>query len=254
MKFGITLYCIWLLFAISACGAESPPAPSTSAAEIISSSTEIVVDTVDVPTQPPPTFTSTQPLPTPTEIQNEMSFTKTFGDNRRDRGINLIPTSDGGYAIVGYTSSLDAQQEDVYLVRTDPQGEILWSKTYGGEGKDNGWEVLELEDGGFLIAGFTNSFGVGEMDIYLVRTDASGTLLWESTFGGPQSEFGWALAPTADGGYVLAGQTNSFGDGEEDGYLVKVNAEGEEIWSQTFGGSKKTGCSPSTRAPILDLY
>jgi hypothetical protein len=89
----------------------------------------------------------------PTEIQNEITFTKTLGDNCRDRGINLLQARDGGYPIVGYTSSLDIKQEDIYLVRTDIQGNILWSKTYGGEGKDNGWDVLELEDGGFLIAG-----------------------------------------------------------------------------------------------------
>jgi len=138
-----------------------------------------------------------------------------------------------------YTSSHDAKQEDVYLVRTDIQGEILWSKSYGGEGRDNGWDVLETEDGGFLVAGFTNSFGAGEMDLYLIRTDTNGILLWERTFGGPRSEFGWALTPTADGGFVLAGQTNSYGEGEEDGYIVKVNAEGEEICSQTFGGQQE---------------
>jgi hypothetical protein len=172
-------------------------------------------------------------------MENEITFIKTLGGNRRDRGINLLQTSDGGYAIVGYTSSPDAVQEDVYLVRTDLQGEVLWSKTYGGEGKDNGWDILETEDRGFLIVGFTDSFGAGEMDIYLVRTDANGSMLWERTFGGPESEFGWTMAPASDGGYVLAGQTDSFGEGNEDGYLVKVNAEGEEIWSQTFGGPQE---------------
>lgn len=164
---------------------------------------------------------------------------ETFGGKRRDRGINLIQTNDDGYAIVGYTSSQGAGQEDLYLVRADPLGKVLWSNTYGGDGKDNGWALLETEDGGFLIAGFTNSFGAGEMDIYLVRTDAGGNLLWQRTFGGPKSEFGWAMAPTSDGGYVLAGQTNSFGAGAEDGYLVKVNAQGEELWSQTFGGPQE---------------
>lgn len=238
MKFGFTLYCTLLLAAISACDAEQQPTPSTSAADTNTSPSETIEPTAD-PTELPPTSTSTKALPTPTEFLEEITFAKTFGGDRRDRGINLLQTSDGGYAIIGYTSSHDAKQEDVYLVRTDVQGEMLWSMSYGGEGRDNGWDILELGDGGFLVAGFTNSFGAGEMDILLVRTDANGILLWERTFGGPRSEFGWALAPTADGGFVLAGQTNSFGEGEEDGYIVKVNAEGEEIWNQTFGGQQE---------------
>jgi hypothetical protein len=175
----------------------------------------------------------------PTEMEIDITFIKTHGGTRRDRGINLLQTDDGGYAIVGYTSSGDANQEDVYLVRLNPQGEVLWSRTYGGEGTDNGWDLLEAEGGGFIIVGFTNSFGAGRMDIYLFQTDADGELLWERTFGGPDDEFGWSLAPTSDGGYVLGGQSESFGNGEEDGYLIKVNAQGEEIWSQTYGGPQE---------------
>ena len=88
-----------------------------------------------------------EPSPTATLVEEEITFEKTVGGSRRDRGINLLQTQDGGYAIVGYTSSMDAEQEDVYLVRTDPLGDVIWSMIYGGEGKDNGWDVLELEDG-----------------------------------------------------------------------------------------------------------
>lgn len=167
------------------------------------------------------------------------TFTRTFGGEGRDRGINLIQTRDGGYAFVGYTSTPPAVQEDVYLVRTDRQGAVLWTGTYGGDGRDNGWAVLETGDGGFLIVGFTDSSGAGEMDIYLVRTDVDGNPLWERTYGGPGSEFGWAMIPAADGGYLLAGQTDSFGEGDKDGYIVKVNVTGDELWSRTFGGPQE---------------
>ena len=244
MKSVNTLFCIWLLLAISACAAPSQPTPLPEPTATVPEVIDIKAETPLVPTETavpnteiPPTPTVAEPTPTVTE--NEITFAKTFGGNRRDRGINLLQTRDGGYAIVGYTSSLDAIQEDIYLVRMDAQGEALWSKTYGGEGNDNGWAIVETEDGGFLITGFTDSFGAGGMDIYLIRTDADGNVLWERTFGGSHSEFGWAMAATTDGGYVLAGQTDSFGAGNKDGYLVKVNAEGEEIWSQTYGGPKE---------------
>jgi hypothetical protein len=116
---------------------------------------------------------------------------------------------------------------------------MLWYRTYGGEGTDNGWDIVQTEDKGFLIVGFTDSFGAGEMDIYLIRTDSDGQILWERTFGGTKSEYGWALAQTVDGGFVLAGQTDSFGEGDKDGYLVKVDANGDELWSQTYGGPEE---------------
>lgn len=245
MKYTYGFFCIWSLLTISACTSPTPLTPSGPSAETAASptvmATRAAILSEEAATDPIETATetavqSTEMPPIPTEMEEVTTFLRTFGGKSRDRGINLLQTNDGGYAIVGYTSSLDAQQEDVYLVRTDSQGQLLWSNTYGGEGIDNGWAILETEDGGFLIAGFTNSFGAGEMDIYLLRTDAAGNMLWENTYGGPKSEYGWAMAKTNDGGYVLGGQTNSFGEGREDGYLVKVNAQGEEIWSQTFGG------------------
>ncbi len=221
MRFKNALGYVCLLLGISACASSSQATPSNTATQ----------------TQVIPSSTATQTLPTPTKVE-EITFTLTLGGEHRDRGINLLQTRDGGYAIIGYTSNVGASKEDVYLVRTDSRGEVLWTKTYGGDGQDNGWAILETEDGGFVLFGFTSSFGA-EVDMYLVRVDAQGDLLWERTFGGPKSEYGWAMAPTSDGGYVLAGQTNSFGEGDKDGYLVKVNDQGEEIWSQTYGGPRE---------------
>jgi len=228
-------YCICLMLIITTCTSASPSATSESIAVTTPTSPVLKEETSVPSTEPQIVPTRPDPSPTAAEVENDITFKKTVGRNRRDRGINLLQSKDGGYAIVGYTSSMDAEQEDVNLVRTDPLGDVLWSMIYGGEGKDNGWDILELEDGGFLIVGFTNSFGAGEMDIYQIRTDDVGNLVWERTFGADRSEYGWAMAPTTDGGYVLVGQSNSDGEGAEDGYLIKVSAQGEEIWSQTFG-------------------
>ncbi len=189
---------------------------------------------------PNPALPSSEPVQNPhtdeTTPEPAASFNLTFGGGDRDRGINLIQTRDDGYAIVGYSSSGEADGEDIYLVRLDSQGKMLWARLYGGEGDDNGWDLLERADGGFIILGFTDSFGAGGVDMYLISTDADGEILWERTYGAAGDEFGWSLAPAGDGGYVLCGQSDSFGAGMEDGYLVRVDDTGEEIWSQTFGG------------------
>jgi hypothetical protein len=194
------------------------------------------------------TFYACTPTPQNTDPQKatasptpalEVTFEMRFGGSKRDRGIDLIQTRDGGYAIIGYTSSFGAGGEDIYLIRTDDQGRELWTRTYGGPDNDNGWAILETSDGNFVILGFTNSYGNGGMDTYLIKTDSQGNELWETTFGGPNNEYGWALDQTSDGGYVLAGQTDSFGEGGIDGYLIKVNSDGQELWSQVYGGPQE---------------
>lgn len=185
------------------------------------------------------TLTSTLDLilePTSTETVQNPAIEHRYGGESRDRGINMLQTHDGGYAAVGYSSSFGSGDEDIYLVRTDPDGKLLWSSSYGGTGDDNGWDLLETPEGGFLILGFTNSMGAGKMDLYLIQTDPQGELIWEMTYGGPEDDYGWALE-SEDDGYLLAGQTKSFGAGDIDGFLVKVNLAGEPIWRQTYGGT-----------------
>ena len=151
------------------------------------------------------------------------------------------PTSDGGYISVGVTESFGEGGEDVYLVRTDAAGNILWTRSLGGSGDDNGWSVHE-SDGLFFIAGFTDSYGAGDFDCYLIGTDSDGKVEWSRTFGGEGKDRCWGIRPTADGGYVLVGETTSFGSGAEDCYLIRTDASGHEVWSRTFGGEKGDRC------------
>ncbi len=198
-------------------------------------------------TNPPPVPTRTQlpdtpvaSTPTPTEAapsEPEVSFELTFGGSGLDRGVFVTETDDGGYILTGVTSSFGEGGEDVYLVRTGPDGEEIWAQTYGGLGLDNGWSVQQTPDGGFIIAGFTSSFGAGGIDVLLIRTDAAGEQLWSQTYGGEGDDYGWALQPAAEGGYIIAGQTNSAGAGDIDAYLIRVDEEGHALWTQTYGGS-----------------
>jgi hypothetical protein len=103
-----------------------------------------------------------------------MLWSKTYGGTDDDIGYSVVQTSDGGYAIAGYT--VGASPGDAYLVKTDESGTMLWSKTYGGTGNDIGYSVVQTSDGGYAIAGSTNSFGADGYDVYLVKTDVNGNL------------------------------------------------------------------------------
>ncbi len=174
-------------------------------------------------------------------IHTTTSFERVIGGLDRDRGVFVSPTSDGGYVAVGLTRSFGEGDDDIYLVRIDATGSVLWTQTYGGPETDNGWSVHESA-GGLVIAGFTESFGAGGFDCYLIRTDLEGEMQWSKTFGGEDNDRCWALLPTSDGGYVLVGETTSFGSGAEDCYLIKTDASGNEVWSKTFGGEKGDRC------------
>jgi len=166
-------------------------------------------------------------------------WTRTYGGSSTDRAYSVQQTTDGGYIVAGYTSSFGAGGYDFYLVKTNPLGEALWTRTYGGSGDDFGQSVQQTADGGYIVAGITQSFGAGGPDFYLVKTNSQGDTLWTRTYGGSGEDDAYSVQETADGGYVVAGQTNSFGAGEDDCYVVKTNSLGDTLWTRTYGGSSR---------------
>ena len=112
------------------------------------------------------------------------------------------------------------------MVKTDSDGNMLWNETYGGTSLDFGVHVLQTAEGGYAITGVTGSFGAGGTDAWLVKTDAAGVMQWNQTYGGTEDDEGWSLIETADGGYALAGNTYSFGAGDQDFYVVKTDEFG----------------------------
>ncbi|RKZ33778.1 hypothetical protein DRQ33_03540, partial [bacterium] len=161
---------------------------------------------------------------------------RTYGGIYDDKGFTFAQTPDGGYIITGRTESFGAGLEDVYLIKTDPSGNVIWTKTYGGSSQDWGYSVKMTADGGYIIAGYTYSFG-DSCDVYLVKTDASGDTMWTRYYGGPYWEDAYSVEQTSDGGYIVVGYTESFGEGSRNIYLIKTDSSGDTMWTKTYGGT-----------------
>ncbi len=169
-------------------------------------------------------------------------WTRTYGGASHDVGNAVRICADSGYIICGATSSFGAGGWDVYLVRTDDKGDTLWTRAYGGPDNDEGVDVAITPDGGYIVAGYTCSFGAGGRDVYIVRVDPQGDTLWTRTYGGPSDDEANAIQPTHDAGYVICGTTYSFGAGIGDVYLLKMDSLSDTLWSKTYGGtSTETG-------------
>jgi len=165
----------------------------------------------------------------------DISWKKKYGGEGNDAGDSICQTSDGGFFIVGETTSKGAGERDVWLIKTDTNGNIEWDKTLGGANYDRGKHGLQTTDGGFIIIGYTSSYGSGSNDAWLIKTDSNGNIEWNETYGGEGNEEGVCVQQTSDGGYIIAGQTDSYGAGGTDAWIFKTDCNGNIIWQKTFG-------------------
>ncbi|MCD4725294.1 MAG: T9SS type A sorting domain-containing protein [Bacteroidales bacterium] len=164
-------------------------------------------------------------------------WSKTFGGTSWDWGYYVEQTTDGGYIITGCKDPGVYSIWDVFLIKTDSQGNTMWSKTFGGESYDVGHCVKQTSDGGYIITGYTYSYGAGSSDMWLIKTDENGILEWDNTFGDTEPEHGYSVVQS-DNEYIVTGYTKSYGEGDYDVWLIKTDNLGNEIWNQTYGGAE----------------
>ncbi len=178
-----------------------------------------------------------------TDENGEEQWSKSFGGTRDDKGYELVQDKAGNYIIIGQTSSIGNGEDDVLLLKVNSKGEEIWQKAYGGPYNDRGFSLAAAKDGGYILTGRTELIEDESANVYLIRTDADGNLLWEQNFGGADIEIGEGVIEASDGSIVIVGENqsdaipNPFSPNNisSDVYFIKTNAFGKVLVEKTFG-------------------
>ena len=180
-----------------------------------------------------------------TNDTGDVEWSQTYGAVGDQRFEDIVECANGDFALAGWTGILETER--FWLVRTDSSGTQLWSKSYNGASAERCVSVVECSSGGFAMTGWTKSYGAGGLDIWLVRTNASGNHLWNTTFGGTSSDSAGEVIELPSGGFAIVGSTDSFGAGNNDLWLIRTNATGQHLWNLTCGGALGDGGSGLVR-------
>ena len=156
----------------------------------------------------------------------EIVWDKAFGGSQNDEIFSGIKTTDGGYAVCGYTESKGAGGYDAWIAKLDENGEIVWDKAFGGIEADVANSIIQTRDGGYALAGYTWSKGAGREDAWVIKVDENGDVVWDKTFGGSNEDVARCIIQTDDGGYAVAGYTESKGAGRYDVWVMKLDEKG----------------------------
>jgi hypothetical protein len=162
-------------------------------------------------------------------------WTKTYGAYRAG-GANYVQQTapDGGYVLTGDIQISETSHYEVFIAKTDADGNSLWLKVYG---RGEGYCVQQISDGGYIVTGDAFSAPSADTEVYLLRTDANGDSLWARKYGGTSGENGYSVRETAEGGFIIVGETSSFGAGSGDIFLVRTDPDGNSMWTRTYGDS-----------------
>lgn len=160
------------------------------------------------------------------------TWTRTIGDTANDCGYSICWAEDSGYALAGYTESYGVGMTDAWLIRTDSIGIPIWQKTFGGPDSDGIYSMCKTIDSGYIMAGYTKSFGAGGGDVWVIRTDINGDTVWTRTYGDSGNDCAYSVKQTIDSGYIVSGMTDS----GKDAWLLKIKGNGDTAWTKVFKG------------------
>jgi uncharacterized protein YunC (DUF1805 family) len=174
-------------------------------------------------------------------LSKEFVWEKNYGGIKADISAEVILSDEKNFIIVGETHSKGAGNSDAWVLKLDEEGNILWEKTYGGEENDGAFSIVETEDHGYIICGYTWSKGKGKNDGWVFKIDHNGKVLWERTFGDNSTDTLFSIIKSKDGEYAAIGRTNSKGAGNSDAWVLKLDEEGNILWEKTYGGEENDG-------------
>jgi len=165
-------------------------------------------------------------------------WSHTYGGGNTDIAYSVCETSDGGFIATGYTLSFGAGQQDAYLIKTNSNGDTIWTRTFGSSSMDGAHFVREAIDGGYVIAGYTESFGGGGKNVYLIKTDTLGIVELATTYATPLMDVAYAFCETPDNGYMFVGYKNGpSGWVKGDLWILKTDAWLDTVWTKEYGGT-----------------
>jgi predicted secreted protein len=164
-------------------------------------------------------------------------FSKTIGDVVSEWSNQIIETPDSGFVLAAFTNSFGNGGNEAWLIKTNSEGDTIWTKTYGGSMDDVASGVCPTFDNGFLFVGRTSSFGAGGNDVWIIKTDENGDSIWTKVYGGIDFDVATRILPAEDNTYLILGETQSFGNGMTDFWIIKIDEDGNKIWDKTYGSS-----------------
>jgi hypothetical protein len=196
-------------------------------------------------------------------LKKTIEWVKTFGGSNEDNALSVVETTDGGYAVAGYTLSIDgditdksATDSDYWVLKLTKEGEIVWSKTYGGTGDERAEKIIKTADGGYAVVGYSRSndedvsLNSGLQDYWIIKLDATGQIQWEKSFGFAGIDRAFSVVQTNDAGYFITGFLDvsaSDGGGNDNKsntkhgvgefWGIKLDSDGNKVWRRYFGGT-----------------
>jgi len=179
------------------------------------------------------------------------TWARCYGGPDGDGGAEVKGTADGGCIVIGNTHSFGAGGKDFWVLKLDSRGNIVWQKTYGGVNDEEGYDVIQTADGGYVALGYTKSFGSGGSDIWLLRLDSDGNIIWQKTYGGIGEDWAGFIQQTRDEGFIIYGTTTSFGAGNWDLWVLKLRQDGEIEWEKTYGGESSDHMGSNNTSKLL---